>query len=66
MHAGVAWEVRRQAGSAGICAAHGAQQGKDERYHVHLNSAQRLKKPEGVLFNIEFGLQLLRVTIVTL
>ena len=59
MHAGVAWEVRRQAGSAGICAAHGAQQGKDERYLVHLNCCSETEKPEGVLFNTEFGLQLL-------
>ena len=59
MHAGVAWEVRRQAGSAGICAAHGAQQGKDGRYLVHLNCCSGTGKPEGVLFNTEFGLQLL-------
>ena len=47
MHAGVAWEVRRQAGSAGICAAHGAQQGKDERYLVHLNCCSETEKAKG-------------------
>ena len=55
MHAGVAWEVRRQAGSAGICAAHGAQQGKDGRYLVHLNCSQELESLKGYCLILNLG-----------